>query len=74
MKDPRASLLPVLQAVQHHLGYFPAETFVDIETQLGIPRQVSYSVASFYDDFRFDPPAERWIGRSDPPNRTEVVN
>jgi len=61
MKDPRASLLPVLQAVQRRLGYLPTETFVDIETQLGIPRQVSYSVASFYDDFRFDPPAEHCI-------------
>ena len=61
MKDPRASLLPVLQAVQRRLGYLPAETFVDIETQLGIPHQVSYSVASFYDDFRFDPPAEHCI-------------
>ena len=34
---------------------------MDIETQLGVPRQVSYSVASFYDDFQFDPPAEHCI-------------
>ncbi len=57
----RESLLPVLRAVQRRLGYLPAEIFAEIEVQLGIPRHESYSVASFYDEFRFDRPAKHVI-------------
>jgi NADH:ubiquinone oxidoreductase subunit F (NADH-binding)/NADH:ubiquinone oxidoreductase subunit E len=59
--DVRGSLLSVLRAIQHRLGHLPAEVFVEIEAQLGIPRHVAYSVASFYDEFRFDRPAAHTI-------------
>ncbi len=57
----RESLLPILRAVQRRLGHLPAEIFAEIEVQLGIPRHISYSVASFYDEFRFDHPAKHVI-------------
>jgi NADH:ubiquinone oxidoreductase subunit F (NADH-binding)/NADH:ubiquinone oxidoreductase subunit E len=59
--DVRGSLLPILRAVQHRLGHLPAEIFEEIEAQLGIPRHIGYSVASFYDEFRFDRPAAHAI-------------
>src|SRR3972149_8907675 len=55
--NPRALLLPLLRTIQQRLGFIPAEIFTEIEARLGIPRHLSYSVASFYDDFRFDRPA-----------------
>ena len=57
----RESLLPILRAVQQRLGHLPAEIFAEIEAQLGIPRHIGYSVASFYDEFRFDRPAKHVI-------------
>ncbi len=57
----RAILLPLLRTIQQRLGFIPAEIFMEIESRLGIPRHLSYSVASFYDDFRFDRPAEHVI-------------
>ena len=59
--NPRALLLPLLRTIQQRLGFIPAEIFTEIEARLGIPRHLSYSVASFYDDFRFDRPAEHVI-------------
>jgi NADH:ubiquinone oxidoreductase subunit F (NADH-binding)/NADH:ubiquinone oxidoreductase subunit E len=59
--NPRAILLPLLRTIQQRLGFVPAEIFTEIEARLGIPRHLSYSVASFYDDFRFDRPAEHVI-------------
>ncbi|MGA2796003.1 MAG: NAD(P)H-dependent oxidoreductase subunit E, partial [Thermoguttaceae bacterium] len=59
--NPRTILLPLLRSVQELLGFIPAEVFTEIEARLGIPRHLSYSVASFYDDFRFDRPAEHVI-------------
>ena len=52
--DVHGSLLPILRAVQHRLGHLPAEIFEELEAQLGIPRHIGYSVASFYDEFSFD--------------------
>lgn len=63
--DPRDSLLPVLRAVQRRLGYLPAEIFTEIEARLGIPHHLGYSVASFYDEFRFDRPARHVIRACD---------
>ena len=59
--NPRTLLLPLLRAVQERLGFIPAEIFAEIEARLGIPRHLSYSVASFYEDFHFDLPAEHMI-------------
>jgi NADH:ubiquinone oxidoreductase subunit F (NADH-binding)/NADH:ubiquinone oxidoreductase subunit E len=59
--NPRTILLSLLRAVQERLGFIPAEIFTEIEVRLGIPRHLIYSMASFYDDFRFDRPAEHVI-------------
>jgi [NiFe] hydrogenase diaphorase moiety large subunit len=59
--NPRVILLPLLRTIQEQLGFLPAEIFTEIEARLGIPRHLSYSVASFYDDFHFDQPAEHVI-------------
>jgi len=59
--NPRAILLPLLRSIQERLGFLPAEIFTEIEARLGILRHLSYSVASFYDDFRFDRPAKHVI-------------
>ena len=59
--NPRTILLPLLRAVQERLGFIPAEIFTEIEARLGIPRHLSYSVASFYEDFHFNLPAKHVI-------------
>jgi NADH:ubiquinone oxidoreductase subunit F (NADH-binding)/NADH:ubiquinone oxidoreductase subunit E len=59
--NPRAILLPLLKAIQERHGFISSDAFKEIEQRLGIPRHLSYSVASFYDDFRFDRPAEHVI-------------
>ena len=49
------SLIPVLQAVQGHLGYLPPEALGTVARHARVPRSRVYGVASFYAQFRFNP-------------------
>ena len=49
------ALIPLLQAVQQHLGYLPPEALGKVARHARVPRSRVYGVASFYSQFRFNP-------------------
>ncbi len=51
----RDSLIPLLQEVQEHEGYLSRESVVLIGKHLKLPTSKIYGVATFYNQFRFQP-------------------
>ena len=51
----RDSLIPILQEVQDRLGYLSREAVVRIGHHLALPTSKIYGVATFYNQFRFQP-------------------
>jgi NADH-quinone oxidoreductase subunit E len=51
----REMLIPVLQEVQAGFGYLSRESVSEIGRQLGLPASKIYGVATFYNQFRFQP-------------------
>lgn len=51
----RDSLIPILQEVQDVQGYLSQEAVVQIGKRLGLPASKIYGVATFYNQFRFQP-------------------
>jgi NADH-quinone oxidoreductase subunit E len=54
-KAGRESLIPVLQAVQEEAGYLSEDAVASIGRRLSIPASKVYGVATFYNQFRFQP-------------------
>jgi NADH-quinone oxidoreductase subunit E len=54
-RKDRRYLISLLQAVQRKLGYLSKEAMLEIAEFLGIPGTAVYSVATFYNQFRFSP-------------------
>ena len=57
-KHPRAgrdALIPILQEVQENQGYLSREAVVRIGKHLNLPTTKIYGVATFYNQFRFQP-------------------
>jgi NADH-quinone oxidoreductase subunit E len=57
----RANLIPILQKVQKGLGYLPREAMAEIARFLDIPEIDVYGVATFYNQFRLNPPGKHSI-------------
>jgi NADH-quinone oxidoreductase subunit E len=57
----RGNLIPILQKVQGELGYLPREAMLKIAQFLDIPEMDVYSVATFYNQFRLNPPGKHSI-------------
>jgi len=57
----RGKLISILQETQGKLGYLPREAMLDIAGFLGVPGSEVYSVATFYNQFRFTPPGRHQI-------------
>jgi NADH-quinone oxidoreductase subunit E len=57
----RDNLIPILQEVQGKLGYLPREAMLEIAQFLGIPDIDVYSVVTFYNQFRLNPPGKHSI-------------
>ena len=57
----RPNLIPILQAVQHRLGFLPREAMREIAAFLGIPPVDVYEVVTFYNQFRLNPPGKHSI-------------
>jgi NADH-quinone oxidoreductase subunit E len=57
----RDNLIPILQEVQGKLGYLPREAMLEIAEFLGIPEMDVYSVVTFYNQFRLNPPGRHSI-------------
>jgi NADH-quinone oxidoreductase E subunit len=51
----RDALIPILQAVQEQQGYLSREAVVRIGQHLRLPASKIYGVATFYNQFRFQP-------------------
>ena len=57
-KHPRAgrdALIPILQEVQEEQGYLSREAIACISKHLKLPTTKIYGVATFYNQFRFQP-------------------
>ncbi|MEE8432496.1 MAG: NADH-quinone oxidoreductase subunit NuoE [Candidatus Desulfatibia sp.] len=54
----RQSLIPILQMVQKELSYLSAEAIKIVADHLKIPQSEIYGVATFYNQFRFQPPGK----------------
>ena len=57
----RGKLIRILQETQARLGYLPREAMLEIAACLKIPASEVYSVATFYNQFRFIPPGRHQI-------------
>ena len=57
----RGNLIPALQKVQGKLGYLPREAMLEIAQFLGMPEIDVYGVATFYNQFRLNPPGRHSI-------------
>ena len=57
----RDNLIPILQGVQGKLGYLPREAMQEVAGFLNIPEMDVYSVVTFYNQFRLNPPGKHSI-------------
>jgi len=57
----KGNLIPILQKVQGKLGYLPEEAMTEIAGYLGITAIEVYSVVTFYNQFRLNPPGRHSI-------------
>ena len=51
----RESLIPLLQDIQESLGYLSEEAVQSVGRSLDLPSSKIYGVATFYNQFRFEP-------------------
>lgn len=49
------SLIPIIQDIQSEFRYIPPELLKYVAEQIGITETKAYSVASFYENFSFEP-------------------
>ena len=52
----RENLIPILQMIQEAHSYLPGEALHLVAAHLGLSRPDVYGVATFYNQFRFNPP------------------
>ena len=57
----RGKLIPILQDIQAKFGYLPREAMLETANFLDIPESEVYSVATFYNQFRFVPPGRHQV-------------
>lgn len=57
----RDSLIPLLQDIQEETGYISEEAIVKIGKHLKLPTSKIYGVATFYNQFRFEPKGKHHI-------------
>jgi len=54
----RSLLIPILQMIQERHAYLPPQAMQIVGDHLGIPTCEVYGVATFYNQFRFNPPGK----------------
>ena len=57
----REDLIPILQQVQEKLGYLPALSMEKIAEGIEIPAADVYGLATFYNQFRLNPPGKHEV-------------
>lgn len=48
-------LIPIMQDIQEVYRYIPGELLIYVAGQIGVPAARAYSVATFYENFSFEP-------------------
>lgn len=56
--NKRENLVPILQQIQGELGYLPSEAMFEVAKFLNIPEMDVFSVVTFYNQFRLNPPGK----------------
>lgn len=54
-------LIPILQDVQESFGYLSRESMVAVAKHLRLPLSRVHGVATFYNQFRYDPPGKHHV-------------
>lgn len=54
-KEAKDSLIPILQDIQEKQGYLSEDAIVEVGKHLKLPTSKIYGVATFYNQFRFQP-------------------
>ncbi|MDP4266339.1 MAG: NADH-quinone oxidoreductase subunit NuoE [Bacteroidota bacterium] len=57
----RDSLIPILQEIQDKMGYLSEEAVVSVGQHLNIATSKIYGVATFYNQFRFEPKGKNHV-------------
>lgn len=57
----RDALIPILQEIQEAIGYLSKEAIAQTGERLGLPASKIYGVATFYNQFRFQPKGRNHI-------------
>ncbi len=57
-KGARDSLIPILQDIQDQEGYLSEQSIVEVGRYLNLPSGKIYGLATFYNQFRFEPPGQ----------------
>jgi NADH-quinone oxidoreductase subunit E len=57
----RKNLIPILQMIQHQMAYIPPDAFPVVARHLGVGICEVYGVATFYNQFRFNPPGKHAV-------------
>ena len=50
-----ASLIPIMQDIQAEYRYLPGELLAYVAAEIGVTEAKAYSVATFYENFSFEP-------------------
>ena len=58
-----ASLIPIMQDIQAEYRYLPGELLTYVASQIGVTEAKAFSVATFYENFSFEP-RENILSRS----------
>jgi len=51
----RDSLIPILQEIQESVGYLSEKSIIEVGKHLNLPTSKIFGVATFYNQFRFEP-------------------
>jgi NADH-quinone oxidoreductase subunit E len=57
----KANLIPALQDIQDHFGFLPEHAIDQLSAHKGTSVNEIYGVATFYTQFRFNPPGEHTV-------------
>jgi NADH-quinone oxidoreductase subunit E len=60
-RGTRGELIPILQKVQERFGYLAEDVMDEVAAFTGVAKSNVFGVASFYNQFRFDPPGKNQI-------------
>ncbi|HAA34154.1 MAG TPA: NADH-quinone oxidoreductase subunit NuoE [Firmicutes bacterium] len=60
-RNDRENLIPILQEAQERLGYLPGLAMEMISKEINVPAVDVFSLATFYNQFRLNPPGKHQI-------------